>query len=182
MKRLFIGVPISSEIKEKVKPFYEELELLHANVKLVGENNLHFTLKFLGDVAEEKIFSVCNILKICLEGKKPFSVTVKGIAVFPCEEQINTIWVSSADSSLRSLMKIINEELDFIRKEKHEDTPHITIARVKSGKNKEIIKKLIEKYKDTEFGTMLVNKVILYESELRREGPVYKVVKIFLLN
>ena len=79
-------------------------------------------------------------------------------------------------------MKKITTKLDYIRKDVHEEVPHLTIARMKSGRNKEQLKEALQQVEHREFGSMIVEKIILYESELTPEGPVYTIVGEFPLQ
>jgi 2'-5' RNA ligase len=90
--------------------------------------------------------------------------------------------VGIKDSELTSLMRKVNQTLNYLRQEEHEETPHLTIARVKSGKDKEKLQKLVENYKNTWFGEMKVDKMVLYESELGKEGPKYTLMQEFQLQ
>lgn len=180
MKRLFIAIPVAKEIKSKLKLLLQELRQTEADIKMVSFDNLHFTLKFLGDVDENKIPEIVE--KLSLLHRKPFSLSVRGVSFFPSLERINVVWVGVESPELESLMKKINLSLNYLRKEEHEETPHLTIARVKSDKNKEKLQKLVEKYRTASFGEMTVDKIIVFESELGKEGPKYTVVKEFLLG
>lgn len=174
MKRLFVAVPVSEEVKHNVKQVVDDLVKTGADFKLVSLEKAHFTLKFLGDVEKEKIPEIKEKLQKIAGKSKKLEITVKGVGVFPSLEKINVVWIGLEDSSLLSLTKGVNKELDYINKNEHgEEVPHLTLARVKSGKNKEKVQELVKKYKDKEFSGMVVDKLILYESELTREGPVY---------
>ncbi len=177
MKRLFIAVPISEEVKKKIKLLILELQESGADLKLVSMENLHFTLKFLGDVDESKISEIVE--KLSLLKQDSFSISLRGVGAFPSLERINVIWVGIESVELIPLMKKINHSLNYLRKEEHEKTPHLTIARVKSGKDKEKLQKSVEKYKKTLFGEMRVDKIVLFESELGKEGPKYTLIKEF---
>ncbi|MEK6950118.1 MAG: RNA 2',3'-cyclic phosphodiesterase [Nanoarchaeota archaeon] len=180
MKRLFIGVPLSEEVKRAFSLLLEKLKATEADLKLVAPDNLHFTVKFLGEVEEQKIGEVQEKLREVLKSLKPFSLQLQGIGAFPGRERINSIWVAAASREFVVLMKNVDQALDFICQENHgEEVPHATLARVKTGKNKERLQQLLEEFKPTDFGTMRVDKVVLYESELGKEGPVYKVVGEF---
>jgi 2'-5' RNA ligase len=178
MKRLFIGVPLSEEVKRVLSPLREKLKATGADLRLVAIENLHFTVKFLGEVEERKIGEVQEKLQEVLKSLKPFSLQLRGIGAFPDQERINSVWVAAASKEFVVLMKKVDQALDFIRQENHEEeVPHATLARVKTGKNKERLQQLLEEFKQSDFGTMTVEKVVLYESELGKEGPVYKVVE-----
>lgn len=182
MKRLFAAVPVSEHVKEKIKPFYKQLAETGAYLKFVSLENIHFTLKFLGDVEESKIAEIKEKLQAIALQQKKFPLRLKCISVFPSLEHIRSIWISVLDSPLTPLMKKINEELSYIRKEKREEVPHSTIARVKSGRNKKQLQEVLEEWRDKGFGEMVVDKIILYESELTSEGPVYTELGLFELS
>ena len=182
MKRLFVAVPISEEIKDRIKPVLAELSETAADLKLVSFFNLHFTLKFLGDVAEEKIPVIKEKLQKIADDCNKAEVRVKGAGVFPSLEKINVIWIGLEGSSLVPLMKAVNKELGDVKKNSpEEEILHLTIARVKNGRGKEKLQEFVKSLEKKEFGTMMADKLILYKSELTPEGPIYKVVAEFRL-
>lgn len=182
MKRLFIGVPLSEEVKRELSPLLEKLKATGADLKLVARDNLHFTVKFLGEVEDGKIAEVQEKIEARLKNIRSFSLRLQGIGAFPSRERINSLWVAAPSTEFVVLMREVNGALQSIRKERHEEEiPHATLARVKTGKNKEKLQRLLEEFKQVDFDGMNVEKVVLYESVLGKEGPRYKVVKEFLL-
>ena len=183
MKRLFVAVPVSEKVRDRIKPVVDELSKTGADLKLVSLSHLHFTLKFLGEVDEKKILEIKKKLAGISERTKKFAITIKDVGVFPSLERINVVWIGVEGSLLVSLMKAVNHELNYIKKNGHEEeVAHLTIARVKTGRNKKELQEFVKKNEKKEFGKMTVDKLILYESELTKEGPVYKVVGEFGLG
>ncbi len=183
MKRLFVAVPVSEEAKEKIKPVLNGLSKIDVDLKLVSFSHLHFTLKFLGDVDEKNIPEIEKMLAGIAEKTEAFDIFVNGVGVFPSIERINVVWIGVEDSELASFMKTVGKELDFIRKnDPAEEVAHLTIARVKTGRNKEKLQEFVKKFENTEFGKMTVDRLILFESELRREGAIHKMVREFELK
>ena len=175
--RLFIGVPVSEEIKEKVKPLYQKLKETDAIFNLVPLDNLHFTIKFLGDVDESKLEEIKG--KLSEIKQSSFKISLKGIGAFPSLERINVIWIGTESKEIISLMKKTDHLLNYIKKNDFEkEVAHLTIARVKSGE----LKEFVEEFSETDFGEMLVDKFVLYESVLTPEGPIYKIIKEFKLS
>jgi 2'-5' RNA ligase len=173
MKRLFVAVPVSEEIKKRVKEIVDKLKETGADLKLVSD--FHFTLKFLGDVSEEKIDEIKEKLSSIKQDK--FSIKLQKVGVFPSMERINVVWIRG-DSKLIPLMREVDEKLNYVREnEFKEDIPHLTIARVKTGRNKDKLQKFIKEMDNLEFGEMIVDEFILYESELTPEGPIYKEIE-----
>ncbi len=179
MKRLFVGIPASDEIKVKLKPVLEAL--MEAGVKVALLENLHFTLKFLGDVSEDKILEIVSKLEN-LAKFPPFRVELKGIRTFG-GKQVRMVWAGMECKEMAELMKKANELLNYIYREEHQkEIPHLTLARVNKVKDNEKLLNVIKKYQKVEFGEVLVDKFYLYESVLTPEGPAYTVVEEFELG
>ena len=173
--RLFIGVPVSEEIKEIVKPLYQKLNETDAILNLVPLDNLHFTIKFLGDTDKvEEIKEKLSTIK-----QSSFKISLKNVGCFPSLERIRVVWVGTDSKEIISLMKETDNLLNYIKKNDFEkEVAHLTIARVKSGE----LKEFVEEFSKTDFGEMLVNKFVLYESVLTSEGLIYKIIKEFKLS
>ncbi len=182
IKRLFVAVPVSEEVRERIKVIYQQLKETGADLNLVSLENLHFTIKFLGEVEESKITEIAEKIKTFVNNHKPFSVKIKGIGAFSNENQIKVIWMGANDFQLISLIKDFNKELNYLRKNEQKEIPHLTIARVKSEKNKEKLSALIKKFADENFGEMVVEKLILYESKLTQAGPHYTLLSEWKLK
>lgn len=174
--RVFVGVPITEELKKKILPFQKEILSSGADVKLVSPEQLHFTLKFLGEIKD-----VNNVvLKLRELRKKKFSVEVKDVGVFPSEKVVHVVWAGSESEEFVSLVKAVQDALNDVRKEDYRDVvPHLTVARVRSSKNIRKLLDVIKSFKGKSFGTLVVDRFVLYESVLTAQGPVYKVVEEF---
>lgn len=180
MKRLFVGIPFPPQLQEKLKPFYQALKETGGDFRFVSLEILHLTLSFLGDVPKENIPKIVQALQSVLAAQKKVAIEFVGAGAFPDEQRINVVWVGVKDSVLVDLIKKVNQALS-IETGHEEEVPHLTIARVKSGKNKDEIQNVLQKFKDTNFGSFVAEKVVLYESELTKEGPMYTIVREFLL-
>ncbi len=174
MVRCFVAVDVEdSEIIDKVVRVQGEIARL-ARIKPVERENLHFTLKFLGEIPEEKVEAVRKAL---LNLKfKTFRVQLKGVGVFPDYRYIRVIWIGAGEGSreLISLQKVVDEilvKLNF--KKETEYTPHLTIARVKGVLNREALVTRLREMQSLEFGEIVVNRVRLKKSRLTARGPVY---------
>ena len=181
-KRLFVAVPVSEDVKERIELVYSRLRETGADFNFIDLNNVHFTLKFLGDVEEDKIAEVKEKIAEILGSQKKFEIKLVGVGVFPNLDKIKVVWAGVEDGKLLELMKKVNSELNYIRKDEHEkEVAHLTVARVRSGRDIERLQKVLKEIEGMDFGTMLVDKVILYESELTSKGPVYTIVEEFTL-
>ena len=172
--RGFIAVDI--DVFPKLLEFEKEIKETGANVKLVEPENVHITLKFLGDTNESQIGEIDKIMKDAVKGVDPFNIQLKGAGVFPNQNYIKVIWVGIKQGEPIGLIASkIDEQLSKMgfKKEKRGFSPHLTIARVKSAKGKDEILHVIEKYGDVLFVDIRVDSIKLKKSDLTPKGPIY---------
>ncbi len=147
-----------------------------ADVKLVEPENIHLTLRFLGDTEESQIDAIEEIIKESVKGITPFSLTLRGTGVFPNEKYLKVLWIGIIDAEpLVRIARSIEEKLVPLgfAKEKREFSAHLTIGRVRTARNKDQLLNVIHEFKDEEFLTQQVTKVTLKKSELTPKGPIY---------
>ncbi len=169
--RCFLAIDIPEEIKKKILALQKELAI--NGIKLVESENIHITLKFLGNVTAEEGEKTKQLLK-----QIPFhcfQIRLKDIGVFPNENSVHVIWVDCKSKELQQLGEKINKLLVPLFKEE-EFTPHLTIARVKQKCD---LKDFLEKHKHDDFGSFSCTGFVLYKSELTKQGPIYTRVATF---
>jgi len=181
MMRAFIAIDV--EMNDKIKEIYETLSKTKAKLKMVEPENIHLTLKFLGEIKEKDIEIIKNEMLDTGKEIKPFKVLLKGTGVFPSKEYIRVLWIGFVHKGQTKIFsEIINERLikyGFKREKKFQ--PHVTIARMKGRKGKEEVLKIIESYREKEFGEMICNEIKLKESILTSKGPIYKDLEVVKL-
>lgn len=173
--RCFVAVDLDPQLRQGVEKLQAELRNL--DTKLIEPWNLHFTLKFLGEVDEVAVNSVNALLKDTAR-LNPITVKLEGVGVFPNEKFVRVIWIGA--SQLDDLQKEINETLSPLF-QKENPSPHLTIARVRSQKHLPKIIDFIKVHKNEEIGTMHINELKLKKSTLTPEGPVYEDISVFKL-
>lgn len=180
--RCFIAVAVPEPLKDKILEVQGKIKQSGSDLKLVEKENLHFTIKFLGEITEKEIDDVKEFLSSLKESA--FEISIKGLGVFPTKDYIRVIWlgVDKNKEFFLNLIKKINKDLNKIRKDKKETEAHLTIARVKTARNKEKLRALITNLKDTEIGKMKIESLHLMASELTPEGPIYKELAKFKLE
>ena len=143
---------------------------IEGRVKLVEKENIHITLKFLGEVNEENLKDVEKAVEEC--STKKYKAKLKGLGFFPNERYIKVVWVGVEDrGETKMMMECIDEKLSKVGfKKERTHIPHLTIARAK-GK---IRIKNIEKFRDMYFGEIEVNKIKIKKSTLTQKGPIYE--------
>lgn len=179
--RTFIAVQAPGKMRASATTLIQRLSVTEANVKWVAEENLHWTLKFLGDVNGNLIPSICDTLCTAVAGIAPFEIEADGAGAFPVATRPRTVWLGvgkgqEAFVQLHDAIEPPLQELGF-RMEHRRFRPHMTLGRVRSSPNG--IGPLGEKI--TEFaefnaGTMRVSEIILFSSLLERQGPAYQVL------
>lgn len=174
--RCFVAVDLEgSGIIEKVKAFQEALARTGNPMKLVEPENLHFTLKFLGEVPLSRIESVKKALSSI--SFKPFKLEVRGVGYFPGGGRVNVIWVGVGRGyeELRNVYEEVETKLSSVgfARDPRGFTAHLTVSRVKSVYDRARLLKLIDEWRDHVFGEYHVDKVRLKRSILTPRGPIY---------
>jgi RNA 2',3'-cyclic 3'-phosphodiesterase len=184
MKRIFIAIKVNPE-SELLRMFSSLKAALGAeNIKWVDTASIHLTLAFIGDTEEKRIRVLSSMLKERCAGFGEFDFNLTGTGVFKNLRDPRVLWagIQSAERLIQ-LNNIIAEglKLDGFEIEERQFKPHLTLGRIKSVKNIENLKTMLERYKDNQFQIVHVNEVILFESILVQTGPLYKPLGKYLL-
>jgi 2'-5' RNA ligase len=182
--RCFVALEIKDErVKDKIAEIQRAVIDSGADLKPVERDNLHFTLRFLGEIPLGKVEKVKMALSKVEQGS--FEAELGGIGVFPSLRRINVIWigVTSGSEEIEGLYRKVNDALSPIfPKQKENFIPHLTIARVRTGKNKERLVKVLEGFKEVEVGRVLFNEFQFKKSTLTPRGPIYEDLKVYPLK
>ena len=175
--RLFAAIGIPEEIKDYFSRIQQQIGNDNAKVNWVKKENLHITLKFLGEVKEESLEKIKGTLKkIRL---KPFSLTIGKLGIFPNENYIKVIWIGFKKAErLFDLHKLVDMSLSRLVPIERNFLGHITLGRVKFVKDKQKFKEKLDSIRIQE-NSFKVDKFKLYKSELTKHGPVYEVLEEF---
>lgn len=179
--RAFLAIDLKEEFKPQIKEIIEDFKTLNTDIKFVEVENLHFTLKFFGDVDENKINQISEIVSNTLEGFDPFNLKIQGCGAFPNLNHIKVIWLGTEENTiLNSLHDDLDDEFSKIGfKKDFRFSNHLTIGRMKSAKNKNQVKEKLNDYKTVEIGEMSIGRISLKKSTLTPDGPIYEDVKVF---
>ncbi|MCK5149756.1 RNA 2',3'-cyclic phosphodiesterase [Candidatus Pacearchaeota archaeon] len=172
--RVFIAIDLPEHVKAKIFHEFENLRTKNLfNGKFVEKDNLHLTLKFLGEINEEKIEEIKSKLKE-LKFEK-FDCEIGKTGFFHDKNHIKVIWVELVSEKIKELQQQIDRLFPEILVDK-EFSFHITTARVKFVEYRENLVKEVEKihFKNLDFE---VDEFVLIKSELMRQGPVYKILQ-----
>lgn len=183
--RLFVAIEISKEVAERITEIEKRLFKGGFDLKFVEPENLHLTLKFLGEVSDEDLKYVESVISYVANEFQAFNVSFQGLGYFGSERNVKVLWigVKEGKSEFVRIASSLDKKLSKIREEERkEKTPHLTIARVKSGKNRENLLREIYSLNDVKIGEVYVKEIKLKKSELTPKGPVYSDLKAFPLK
>jgi 2'-5' RNA ligase len=182
--RLFIAVEIGDEARERIAESMERLKGMGFRARFVGPENLHITLKFLGDVRDEQLKKLCEDAHDVVKKNSRFSFTLDGVGYFGKRNDIRVVWIGVKEGmeKLQNLMKELQERLSYIRRDEHEPVPHLTVARVRYAHENSGLADELEKMRNVKFGEVCVKEVKIKKSVLTPKGPVYSDYKSFSLR
>jgi len=182
--RTFIAIELPIQLKEKLSQLQEGLKASNGDVKWVEPKNIHLTLKFLGELELEKIKKVEALLEEIAKTHTSYSTTLSEVGTFPRSGLPRVIWVgvSKGESETKKIAEDIEAKAAKIgiNKEKRLFSSHITIGRVRSGKNSTKLLQELARLKSFPRDARMeftVTKITLFKSTLTPQGPIYEIVK-----
>jgi 2'-5' RNA ligase len=178
--RSFLAFDINNE--SVLQRFSEVQRLLletGVDLKLVDPKNIHITLRFLGDISLNMIDSILeSMAKVSFSA---FDCRIHGLGVFPNFNRVSVIWagIESGVQELKNVFEQLEPELQSLgfKADLKGFSPHLTLARVKSGRNKAELIRLIQELADSNFGVVRADCLRLKKSVLTPKGPIYSTLR-----
>jgi 2'-5' RNA ligase len=177
--RAFVAVEVP--FSEEFQKFAADLKSSGANLKLVDLLNIHVTLKFLGDTEDSLVPDIEKAMRAAASGIKPFTMRLLGAGAFPNIGRPSVIWAGLENAGpLETMAASLEQSLRGLgfEPENRKFSPHVTVARVKDGRNRLELTEALSFWEDADFGKVPVDQVILKRSVLRPEGPEYSDVVV----
>jgi len=175
--RAFLGISIPDELKPRIEAIQDRFS--DFDVKFVERENLHFNLKFFGEISIEDVEKVKKVVEDVCKQFQSFEIKISGVGAFPNKSYVRVIWLGVKDGyqTLASLAEAIENALEsFGFRTEEKFVPHLTLGRVRSGRNKNEMLILLKELEDIEVGKMRINEIILFQSKLSTNGPIYEEV------
>ncbi|MDO8700354.1 MAG: RNA 2',3'-cyclic phosphodiesterase [Deltaproteobacteria bacterium] len=185
MIRAFVAVDLEPQTVQKSAEAIVQLRPRMPGIRCLSPANFHLTLKFLGDIDEAKVAPIAAALERDLYPFSCFTISAKGLGVFPHLKRPRILWVGLVGDELNVLASIVEKALiPFgFAAERRAFTPHLTVGRWREfkGSSKELGDE-IEKWRGHDFGRSNVDEVLLFQSVLKPEGAVYRPLKTVALT
>lgn len=179
--RLFVALPISAQVREDLSALIQNLRRADAHRRWVDPGNLHVTLKFIGEVAPEKVAAICDALAT-IHAAEPLHLEFRNIGFFPNIRRPSVAWIGiTSPPALAFLAAEVNRVLAplGIPREEKPFVPHLTIARFKENRIPPALSAEIVKWKDRGFGTLSAREIHLVQSRLKSSGAQYTTLRSF---
>lgn len=179
--RTFIALDLENKhVKTSILEAQKDLLSLGIDAKPVEPENLHFTIKFLGEIDESRVKDIVGALSTIRFN--PFTAIYRELGAFPSISHINVVWVGVDDEASKNMTSIWEKVDNNLEKAGfHSDRrfdPHLTILRVKTGRNIQELIKAIKRYNNTVFGEDTISKLKIKKSVLTPKGPIYTDIHI----
>ena len=182
--RAFVSVDITDPgVLDRLVAFQAEMAGTGAELKPVERENIHFTVKFLGDISDAQASEADSRLKrLSLRGGR---ASVEGVGVFPALSHPSVVWAGVAGEGKGTLVAAAVAAIGALMGIGEDDRrgfqPHATLARVRSGRNREELASLITASSARKFGEVDLSSLRLKSSTLTPSGPVYRDVGVYPL-
>lgn len=183
--RSFIAFNLPDPLRRDMRETMELLRESNAQVSWVRVENLHLTLKFLGDVETDRFQSIDEALARICASHEGFPLAFRDLGCFPSLKNPRVVWIGvTGNSALAALQVEVEEAMAVLGFEKEERpfSPHLTIGRVKGPAGRQELVQQIHKHGKKDFGAATVCALSLMKSDLTPGGARYTVLKDFSLK
>jgi RNA 2',3'-cyclic 3'-phosphodiesterase len=177
--RVFVAIEASPSIRANCTKLTRRFERSEANAKWVEPENLHITLKFLGEVGLNETPVICEAVREAVGGMESFWLDIVGAGAFPNSENPKTVWIGTGEgeNQLAELFERIEDKLAEklrFRKEGRRFHGHLTLGRVRPGIGLDLLSEMLDTAENFEAGRMAVDEVVVFSSMLEKTGPIYE--------
>ncbi len=183
--RCFIAITLDNSLRKEIGSVTAVLKSGNWDVKWVPPENLHITLKFLGEISADLAEKIKGEMGRVSGHHGPFDLSFRGVGVFPNRKSPRVVWIDLGyPAELPALQREIEDSLvPFgFETEDRPFSPHLTIGRVRSPRGRDSLLGAMETLKEKDFGNIGVERVSLMRSDLKPTGAQYSVIAEFPLT
>jgi len=183
--RCFIAINIGDSLKKDIGSAIGGLISGKGDVKWVPPENLHVTLKFLGDISDDAVQKVKDHLSAISKRHGPFEVRLHGVGVFPDRKRPRVVWIDILNVDQLIILQDEVEQYAVtsgVIRDSRPFSAHLTIGRIRSLSDRDTFFSAMETLRDRDFGNIVVNKISFMKSDLKPAGAQYSIVAEFPLK
>jgi len=179
--RLFIAIEISPDVRAALATLLKDFRVIAPQVKWVRAENMHITLKFLGETDSSKLTALQAALS-AIRSSQPVRFDFRGLGFFPNEKRAKVFWAGmEASPNLQALAAEIDQAMHKLGfpLEDRPFTPHLTLARFQPPGLPQRIAAAAQESASREFGSLIAREFRLIESKLKPAGAEYTTLRSF---
>ncbi|HLP44667.1 MAG TPA: RNA 2',3'-cyclic phosphodiesterase [Candidatus Deferrimicrobium sp.] len=183
--RIFIGIKLDDSVLDQIEKFLKPFKKIASPLKWTTRENLHVTLKFIGEVSDEKCKQIEKLLADAEFNTGAIDINICGCGKFGKGPDMNIFWTGLAKNrQLEDMFNRIENTLQKagIPKEERQFKPHITVARNKKRFNFKSFFELIDQNNDRLISGTTITHFQLFTSQLTPQGPIYTILKEIPVN
>jgi len=178
MMRTFIAFKLPEEVTASLGELQTALKQQGLKLRWVRPDNIHLTLKFLGDISTEEIPAVKRVIRAVSQKQTVFSLEAKGLGVFPTVKKARVLWsgIHGDVKRLRDLQSNLDRALADIgfEPEKRAFRGHLTLGRIKGRIDGRTLVSAISRFGSFASPPLTTERLILFKSDLKPTGAVYQ--------
>ncbi|MDZ7342600.1 MAG: RNA 2',3'-cyclic phosphodiesterase [candidate division KSB1 bacterium] len=186
MIRTFIAVTIPADIQRQIAELQAKLKAAGGKVSWPRSENIHLTLKFLGDTDNRRLNEIARGLAQAAATVSPFELKIGSVGAFPNLKYPRVIWVGavSEGNQLQLLVHNIEEQMSALgfEKERRPYSAHLTLGRVKDVRGIQTTLEKLQQFEKFEGGSFEVDAIHLIKSELHPAGSIYTLLRTIELK
>jgi RNA 2',3'-cyclic 3'-phosphodiesterase len=184
MVRLFIALLLPNDIKKSLEDIIVDLKPRVKGVRWVTAENMHLTLKFIGETKEEKIGPIALVLDTVAAGRKQITVTLDRIGGFPNLKNPRVVWVGLRGvEPAAEMAALLNRQLKPLgfEPEKRPFSAHLTLGRIKFPVDAGPLAAYAEQLR-LPADSIILDRIALVKSTLTPGGPIYETLEQKILK
>ena len=174
MIRAFVAIPLPEALRNRLAELTRQLQRELPTVRWNRPETLHLTLRFFGEIAEESLEKIAEIMLSIGRLHPPFVAELTGLGAFPAADRARVFWLGVRDpGALAALQAALEQRLPEagIPREQRPFTPHLTLGRQR-GRDL-VAGPVLTRWRTLECGSLPVSRLILYESRLQAGGALH---------
>ena len=177
MIRAFIAFELPRRVTAAIAEIQKHLKQYLFNVRWVRPDNIHLTLKFLGDIKTTDIDTVGDAVENAADGFSPFSLEASGVGVFPNMHRPRVLWtgIAGQTAQLQQLHEAVEQRLESIGfpKETRPFRGHLTLGRIKGNIAPRSLHEAVAAHQGFQSGLFAVDRLYVFKSDLKPTGSEY---------